>query len=204
MSGMEEASDDLLALVAGYYARTPEGMEFGPNADEILGALAAISADQLIRLCVSPENIRQSSRWVIGNEVDDLLYKGEADTLFTVIESGALAAGMEYEDLPERVPIIARASMGDELAIVPPLTVPEQYFPPDWPPNAAVRFRAEANGILDRHAIKGAERAIACAYATAKMLRVATEGYPDPQIPLLISLETLAGVARMTPLEKEI
>ena len=205
MGDMDTASDELIALVAHYYDAQSTQTDGGPNTDDMIGALAAFAADQLISLCVSPENIKESSRWIIGNEVDDLLYRDEnKDTMYFVMTSGSLATGMAPGDLPEMEPIVARASMGDELAAVPFLSVKEHYYPTDWPPNAAVRFRAQVNAILDTHGVKGEDRPVTCAFATAKMIRIATEKYVDPMVPLLIALETVAGMARMTPLQKEI
>lgn len=204
MSGMDEASDEIIELVANYYngQGTQDGQ--GPSTDDMLGALGAITADQLVKVCVSPDNIKQSSRWILGQQVDDLLYRRADDTLYIIVCSGALALGMAFESLPDMEEIVGRASMGDLLPVVPPLTVDEAFYPQDWPPNAAVRFRPYVNAILDKHTVRGEERAMACAFATAKMIRMATEHYDDAQVPLLIALETLAGVARMTPLEKEI
>lgn len=206
MSGIDEASDDLIELVANYYGeRAQEVIEgIGPNTEDLLGALAAITADQLVSVCVSPESIRESSRWIIGDEVDDLLYRRGQDTLYIIIVSGALADGMPFDELPTMEPIVSKASEGDNLIYVPPYSVDEAFYPNDWPPNAAVRFRGHVNALLDKHKIKGEERAMACAFATAKMVKMATEHYDDPQTPLLIALETLAGVARMTPLQQEI
>lgn len=203
MSGMDRASDDLLTLIVSHYNERPllEGM--GPNADDMLAALGAVTADQLISVCVSPANIRQSSRWIAGNEADDLLYLREADSLYVVVCSGALVAGLPYEELPNMNRIVQHASLGDALTVVPSLSVDDAYYPQDWPPNAAARFRTRVNVLLDGNGLKGEDRVITCAFATAKMIRAMSEHYSSPLTPLLIALETLAGCARMTPLQKE-
>lgn len=209
MSGMDEASDEIIELVANYYGKRAKKMQdgLGPSAENMLGALAAITADQLVKVCVSPQNIVQSSRWISGNEVDDLLYKRPDDTLFIVIAAACLSLGMRHDELPSMEAIVRKASEGDNLLVFPSLSVDERFHPRDWPPNAAVRFRAFVKAILDRHKIKGEERAITCAFATSKIVKFACERdlfSDEPYVPLLIALETLAGCSRMTPLEKEI
>lgn len=204
MSGIDGASDDLLTFILSYYSQHPVMEGMGPNADDMLAALGAVTADQLISVCVSPANIRQSSRWIVGNEADDLLYLRQADSLYIVICSGVLVHGFPFEELPDMGAIVQRASMGDALAVVPPMSVDDDYYPQDWPPNAALRFRDQVNALLDANGVKGEERVIACAFATAKMIMAMSVHYPSPLIPLLIALETLAGCARMTPLQKEL
>ncbi len=196
---LDKASDDIFSVVLSYYASE----DLNP-VETATAALAAITGEQLVRYAVPAGSIDSKTVWVFHEKAEDLLFKRERDTLNIIIGAGALASGLSFESLPDFADILARADAAIRSgSSFPPLSIPREMYPAEWPANCAFRHRGQVDFILDENNLRGEARVLACALAVSKMVKVSADRTGDVWHFFILALEVLAGSARMAPLKQE-
>ncbi|MBK6895046.1 MAG: hypothetical protein IPH06_00445 [Alphaproteobacteria bacterium] len=196
---LDKASEEIFAIISAHFAVSE------PNPLEtITAALAAVAGEQLVRQIIPSGRIDSKTIWVFDEKVEDVLYRRERDTLNIIIGAGAVASGLPFERLPDMVEILERtdAAIRDSSSF-PPLSIPREMYPAEWPPNCAFRHRSQIDYILDNNNLKGEGRVLACALAVSKMVKLNGEMTGDVWHFFILALEVLAGCSRMAPLKAE-
>lgn len=197
---LDKASEDIFSVVISYYA----ALESNP-VETATAALAAIAGEQLVRYAVPPGSIDSKTVWVFNEKAEEILFLRERDTLNIIIGAAALASGLPFEMLPDMGEILDRTDAAIRSgSAFPPLTIPRDAYPAEWPANCAFRHRAQVDFILDENKLQGEQRVLASAMAVAKMVKISADMTGELRHFLVVALEVLAGSARMAPLKEEV
>ncbi|MDH3236170.1 MAG: hypothetical protein OEQ29_21820 [Alphaproteobacteria bacterium] len=180
--------------------------EEGGNADaaKVIGALAALAGEFSLR---ATDDIGPGApQWIVSTNVNGLLFEDEAKgipNLWSAIRGSVQKAGVTADELPDPITVVAQTAAAIGGSPFPPLTIPKEYYPAEWSPNACPRFRHEIERIGYEFRLSEIERALALGYAIGASIVAAANVYP-PAIAATLALEVMIGVSRMRPLATEI
>lgn len=176
----------------------------GVHAETIIGATAALAADFALR--GTARELPVGHNWVVSEGADRLLYAGEEQgeaTVWSIIRGGALKAGADPAALPDLETTVKRVADAVGSSPFPPLSIPAEHYPHEWSPNAGPKLRDELAGITARAGLTTEQTALALGFALARLMEY-TSDVLAPELSATLALEIMAGVARMSPLSREI
>lgn len=170
----------------------------------VAGAMSAIIGE-LIITHLHPEE--KGSGFVVSDNVKAFIFEGDedfppiADVLFNLADPDA-----ELLEEDEIADIILRTaqSFGSDY---PALSVPDEYYPTEWSPNAQVTFREYVQALLASYLISGIDRIYVPLIALGMMINEASEYSPelnDKRTLLQLSLEVMYGCSCIAPLKEKV
>lgn len=168
--------------------------------EAVLGAVAALTGEFALRASAGTR-LPDRDAWIEGAPADPLMFSG-SEPLWPMVIAGALAAGLQREQLPDLAQIARRADAMLGKSPFPPLSIPKQHYPGEWSPNACVLHREAIIKCADSYGVKDAlDLSLALAFACAFLISAACETVPAQTSTLLVA-EVMVGVARIVPLQE--
>jgi hypothetical protein len=172
------------------------------NAETVIGAAAALAGEYALRSTGQP--LPQTPTYIAGGPQDGILYTDMAKvpagpTAWGIIVMAALQAGAAPGDVPSIPEVMTRTVAAFGKSPFPPLTVPLQYWPKEWSPNAGPRLRYKLGAIGIKYDLSAAELVLALAGAIARLIAM-TKDVLAPAIAATLAAEIMIGTSRMSPL----
>ena len=185
------AAADLIGMLSSVYT-----LQERLAPEPAIAAGAALTGEFALRAAGQP--LPEKSP-VPAGLTSDLLFAGAREgrpTAWMFLMHAAVEAGVASYEVPDIEAIAARIASLDAF---PPLSVPEQHVPHEWPPNVAPRFRYRVIAVADTHDLSLRAVTIALAAATGQIIIRARDDL-SPLIGLTLAAEVMLGTARMVPL----
>ncbi|WP_020591381.1 hypothetical protein [Kiloniella laminariae] len=198
---------EIISLLMKHYNR-PSGL----HNETLLGAAAALAGEsallaaqsggaaegrlitgKALRLIFSP--VSSPVKSAVNSPV-----KSSGKTVWTIIRLVLRREGIEIP-LPDPEAAVKRVTDALGSSPFPPLSIPVQYHPREWSPNACPNLRLKVNEIAARYDLDREGKTMALGFALAYMLAKAGQMI-DLQVALTLVLETMIGVAHMPPLKQ--
>lgn len=189
---MSDAANNIISFLIEEYMD-----EKGVHAETVLGALAAITGDQILRSTADIENVEDA--WISSDAATEAIFGNEGvyEHLCAVVRN----AGGDLANVEDPESIIKRTVEAIGGSPFPPLTIPNDNYPLEFSPNAAFRYREKVRDILDQHNIPQEEYGQCCGYALGQLIDQMKEVL-DPALSLKIASEIMFGVTKMN-MQKE-
>jgi hypothetical protein len=193
-----EAVQEIKGLLLESYATANKVV----NAETVIGAAAALVGEYALRS--TGLRLPETPTYIAGGPQDGILYTDMAKvpagpTAWGVIAMAALQAGAEPRELPSIPDVMARTAAAFGKSPFPPLTVPQEYWPKEWSPNAGPRLRYDVGTIGMKHDLSAAELVMALAGTICHLIALTKDVLP-PAIAATLAAEIMIGTARMAPL----
>ena len=189
------AATDLLAMLSSAYT-----LQEQLQPESAIAAGAALTGEFALRAAGMP---LPENGLVSADLTSDVLFAGAREgrpTAWMFLMHASVEAGLASYDVPDIEAVAARIAAVDGF---PPLSVPEQHVPHEWPPNVAPRFRYRVIGVADVHDLSLRAVTIALAAATGQIIIRVRDDLP-PLIGLTLAAEIMLGAARMVPLPQAV
>jgi hypothetical protein len=168
-----------------------------------IGALAAIAGERALIATGLP---LPTHGFVFGGAPDKLLYgtnmvnaPRQKPNLWDIVTEAARRAGAAPNELPDYVDVIKRTAASAGSGNFPALSVPTEYYPLEWSPNACPKFRDALAKFAKQRGLNETDMALALAWAVAAIIDTARDKI-SPGIAARLALEIMVGTSRMAPL----
>src|SRR5215217_3449144 len=138
---------------------------------------------------------------VLGDASHDVLFAGAPHgrpTVWMFISHAATDAGLTEPDLPP-IGALAASLARAPGAVLPRLSVPDEYVPRELPMNVGPRFRHRILATADTHDLSLREITIALGAATGQLIIRLQHEIP-PQVAATLAAETMLATAQRVPL----
>jgi hypothetical protein len=191
------ASKELTAFLLAQYKDRNGSI----HASSVVGAAAALTgefAQRATGISLAPGKLG----YVFGDSINGILFEDAAKEQATIWDCLVLAArdaGLSDKDIPDPVEVIKNVVGAVGGPSFPPITVPPQYFPHEYSPNACVRLRPKVIDIADRLDLSRRDLALALAMTTYAIILLTRDTLP-PAMGVRLAAEIAFGVAKMSPL----
>ncbi|GAB5388462.1 MAG: hypothetical protein Alpg2KO_14300 [Alphaproteobacteria bacterium] len=165
----------------------------------VIGAAACIAGEQV--LMDSTDDLMEDIAYVTSCASDTLLFeKGPHDlSAWDCLVGPAKQTGIAENDIPRRRHVLERVVDAIGGNMFPRLSVEQTYWPQEWSPAAAPRFRQAFDDLAEEHGLSLEEEALA-ASAAAGLLIVWTADALPMKIGLQLAAELMVSKTRMMPL----
>lgn len=174
--------------------------ERGVHAETIIGAMAALAGEFALR---ASEPTLPDEGWVHSETVNGILFENETKgqmTLWAAVRKGAIRRGASPDSLPDPQDVVACTAKSVGQSPFPPLSIPENYYPLEWSPNACPKYRAQIEKLAMEQGLSTTECAIALGFSVGLLIAKTSDILP-PAIAATLALEIMIGVSRMAPLK---
>ena len=193
-SEVADASSDIAVFLIDSYRN-----ERGVHSETVIGAAAALAGESILR---AVELELPEKGWVTSERASDAVFgqPGEGG-LWDYIRQGAIEAGARMDELPGAKDVAGRVMDAIGSDSFPPISVPKQHYPHEWPPNACPRLRGDLEKIFAKHKLTGLDTAQAVVLAIV-LLIMKTKDVLPPAVGANLAIEIMIGVTHMAPLQE--
>lgn len=191
---LRRASTDIVSLLLARYADDQGRV----HAETVIAALAALAGEFALRTTGFP--LPKNGTFIAGGVQDGILFADPTQpTAWSMVVKAAAVAGLPEEDVPDLTQVLRRAIDGIGHTPFPPLSIPSEHFPREWPPYACQRFRDDVRAIGESNSLTMSELVVVLGWAIGDLI-IRTRTNLPPAISIRLAAEIMIGVSRMAPL----